>query len=105
MTEIIPIRDRLLVKKIEDDLKTKTGLILSEDTKERPTRGTVLAVGEGAITLEGKILPMVIKVGDTILFPKYSGNPIKVDKQEFLILDEKEVLAILKNGDNTNGQD
>ena len=96
MTEIIPIRDRLLVKKIEDELKTKSGLVLSEDTKERPTKGTVLAVGEGAMNDDGKILPMIVKVGDTILYPKYGGQPAKVDKEEFLILEEKEVLAILK---------
>ena len=99
MTVIIPIRDRLLVKKIEDDLKTKSGLVLSEDTKERPTKGTVLAVGEGAINDDGKILPMVVKVNDTILFAKYAGIPAKVDKEEFLILEEKEVLAILKESE------
>lgn len=96
MTEIIPIRDRLVVQKIEDELKTKSGLVLSEDTKERPTKGTVLAVGEGAMNEDGKILPMVVKVGDTVVFAKFSGIPMKVDKEEYLILDEKEILAILK---------
>lgn len=102
MTEFTPIRDRLLVKKIEDDLKTKSGLILSEDTKERPTRGTVLAVGDGAINDDGKLLPMVIAVGMTIVYPKYAGHPIKLDKEEFLILEEKEVLGIITE-EKTNG--
>jgi chaperonin GroES len=101
MTHIIPIRDRLLVKKIEDELKTKTGLILSDDTKERPTKGTVLACGEGRLNDDGKLLPMIIKLGDTILYPKYAGHPIKVDNEEYLILDEDEVLGILK--ETTNG--
>lgn len=100
MLEIIPIRDRLLVKKIEDELKTKTGLILSDDTKERPTKGTVLAVGEGALNDEGKLLPMVIKQGMTILYPKYAGHPVKVNNEEYLILDENDVLCILQEKNN-----
>jgi chaperonin GroES len=100
MTEFIPIRDRLLVKKIESELKTKSGLQLSEDTKERPTKGTVLAVGEGKLNEEGKLLPMVVKAGDTILYPKYAGHPIKLDFEEYLILDENEVLGIVKEKNN-----
>lgn len=101
MTEIIPLRNCLVVKKIEDPQKTKSGLVLSDDTKERPTKGEVLAVGTGKVNEDGKVLPMVVKVGDIILYPKYSGHPAKVDNDEFLILDEDEVLAILK--EKTNG--
>jgi chaperonin GroES len=96
MTEIIPIRDRLVIKKIEDALKTKTGLVLPDDAKERPTKGEVLAVGEGRLNDEGKTLPMVVKKGDTILYPKYAGHPAYIDNEEYLILNEDEVLAILK---------
>jgi chaperonin GroES len=103
MINFIPIRDRILVKKIEDELKTKSGLQLSDDTKERPTKGTVLAVGDGRLNDDGKLLPMVIKVGDTILYPKYAGHPVKLQFEEYLILDENEVLGILKKGDNVNG--
>ena len=103
MTVIVPIRDRLVVKKIEDVNKTKSGLQISDDAKERPTKGTVLAVGEGKMNDDGKILPMIINVGDTILYPKYAGHPARVDNEEFLILDENEVLAVLKQGDETNG--
>jgi len=103
MTEFIPIRNRLLVKKIESELKTKSGLQLSEDTKERPTKGTVLAIGDGKLNEDGKLIPMVIKAGDTILYPKYAGHPVKLDFEEYLILDEDEVLGIIK--ENKNGQD
>lgn len=100
--KFIPIRDRLLVKKIEDELKTKSGLVLSEDTKERPTKGTVLAVGDGAMNEDGKILPMIVKVGDTVLYPKYAGHPVKLNKEEYLILEEKEVLGIVTEGEIEN---
>jgi chaperonin GroES len=102
MIEFIPIRDRLLVKKIEDAMKTKSGLTLSDDTKERPTKGEVLAVGEGKISEDGKLLPMIIKKGDCIVFPKYAGHPIKLEGTEHLILDEDEVLGVLK-GELNNG--
>ena len=96
MTEIIPLRNCLLVKKIEDVPKTKSGLVISDDAKERPTKGEVLAIGPGKINDDGKTLPMTLNVGDIILYPKYSGHPAKVDNDEYLILEENEVLAILK---------
>lgn len=102
MTEFTPIRDRLLVKKIEDSMKTKSGLTLSDDTKERPTKGEVLAVGEGKLNDDGKLIPMVIKKNDRIVYPKYAGHPIKIDGIEYLILDENEVLGIL-TGETSNG--
>ena len=102
MTEFIPIRDRLLVKKIEDAMKTKSGLTLSDDTKERPTKGEVLAVGEGKLNDDGKLIPMVVKKGDQIVYPKYAGHPIKFEGIEYLILDENEVLGIMK-GELKNG--
>jgi chaperonin GroES len=100
MNNFIPIRDRLLVKKIEDENKTKSGLVISDDAKERPTKGSVLAVGEGALTEDGTVLPMIIKVGDIVVYPKYAGHPIKLDKIEYLILEEKEVLGKLTEGEN-----
>lgn len=96
MSKIVPLRDKIVVKKIEETMKTKTGLVISDDAKERPTRGEVLAVGEGKLTDDGKVLPMVVKVGDTVLYPKYAGHPIKVDNDEFLILEEHEVLGLIK---------
>jgi chaperonin GroES len=96
MIDFIPLRDRLLVEKIEDDAKTKTGLVLPDDAKERPTKGKVLAVGEGRVNDDGKLLPMVISVGDIILYPKYAGHPVKLNGDDFLILEEKEVLGTVK---------
>jgi chaperonin GroES len=96
MAEIIPIRDNLVIKKIEEPLKTKTGLVISDDAKERPTRGEVLATGEGKFTDDGTLLPMTVKKGDVVLYPKYAGHPIKLDNEEYLILEEKEVLGIVK---------
>jgi chaperonin GroES len=102
MIEFIPIRDRLLVKKIEDANKTKSGLVLSDDTKERPTKGEVLEVGGGKLNDDGKAMPMVVKKGDRIVYPKYAGHPIKLDGVEYLILDENEVLGII-TGELSNG--
>lgn len=102
MIEFIPIRDRILVKKLEDSMKTKSGLVLSDDTKERPTKGIALAVGEGKVNEDGKLLPMVIKKGDIIVYPKFSGHPIKIDGVEYLILEEKEILGLMK-GELSNG--
>lgn len=102
MTEFTPIRDRLLVKKIEDSMKTKSGLTLSDDTKERPTKGEVLAVGDGKLNDDGKLIPMVIKKGNRIVYPKYAGHPIKLDGIEYLILDENEVLGVI-TGETSNG--
>jgi chaperonin GroES len=96
MSKIIPIRDRIVVKKLEDAPKTKGGLVIPEGSVERPTKGEVVAVGEGRLTDDGKTLPMVVKAGDTVIFPKYSGHPLKVDGEEFLILEEKEVLGFLR---------
>jgi len=101
MQEFEPIRDRLLVKKIEDELKTKSGLVLSDDTKERPTKGKVISVGPGKLNEDGKLLPMVISAGDTIVYPKYAGHHIKINAEEFLILEENEVLGKLK-GESKN---
>lgn len=102
MIDFVPIRDRLLVKKIDDTMKTKSGLVLSDDTKERPTKGDVLAVGDGKYNDDGKLIPMVIKPGDCIVYPKYAGHPIKLDGVEYLILEEHEVLGTL-TGELKNG--
>jgi chaperonin GroES len=95
-TTVSPTSDRLLVKKIDDDKKTKSGLVLSDDVVERPTKGKVLDAGEGRMNEDGVILPMQIKKDDIILYPKYAGHAGKIDNEELLILEEKEVLAVLK---------
>ena len=97
MTTLVePTSDRLLVQKIDTDKTTKGGLVLSDDVVERPTKGKVLEVGEGRMNDDGVILPIKIKKDDIILYPKYAGHPVKVDGEELLILEEKEILAIIK---------
>jgi len=96
MSELIPIRDNIVVKKIEDAAKTKTGLVLPDGAVERPTKGEVIAVGDGKLTEDGTVLPMVVKKGDIVVYPKYAGFPMKVDAEEYLILKENEVLGFLR---------
>jgi len=97
MTTIVePTNDRLLVKKIDNANKTKGGLVLPDDAKERPTKGEVLEAGEGRTNDDGVVLPVKIKKGDIILYPQYSGYSVKIDGEDLLIIDEKDVLAVLK---------
>ena len=98
-TTVEPTSDRLLVKKIDNANRTKGGLVLPDDAKERPTKGEVLEAGEGRMNEDGVILPMKVKKGDMILYPQYSGYPVKIDGEDLLILDDKDVLAILKEND------
>jgi|SaaInlStandDraft_1057018.scaffolds.fasta_scaffold232043_2 chaperonin GroES len=95
-TQVLPTSDNLFIEKVEDDQKTKTGLVLPDDVAERPTKGKVLAVGEGKTNDDGVLLPMKINVGDIVLFPKYAGNPMKIDGEDRLILSQTEILATLK---------
>ncbi len=90
-----PLHDRLLVQRNDSATQTKGGLYLPETAKEKPVEGTVLAVGDGRLTEEGKSLPLQVKVGDRIIFGKYAGTEIKLDGEERLILREDDVLGIL----------
>jgi len=90
-----PLHDRLLVRRIEEKETVKGGIIIPDTAKEKPQEGQVLAVGNGKILENGTKLPLDVKVGDKILFGKYSGTDIKIDGEEVLILREDEVLAIV----------
>ena len=93
--QLRPLHDRLLVQRLEDDVTQRTGTIVIPDSaKEKPQRGTVLAAGRGKSTDEGARMPMDVKAGDTILFGKYSGQEVRVDGVEYLIMKEDDVLAI-----------
>ena len=94
--DIRPLHDRVVVKRIEENETMQGGLYIPDSAKEKPQQGEVVAVGNGKRTEEGKQLPMDVKVGDRILFGKYSGTEIKIDGEEFLIMREEEVLGILK---------
>ena len=93
--KIRPLHDRIIVKRLEGEEKTKGGIIIPDTAKEKPQEGEVLAVGNGKILENGTKVPLDVKAGDKILFGKYSGTDIKIDGEEFLILREDEVLAVI----------
>ena len=88
-----PMADRVLVKPIEKEEKTKSGIYLPDTAKEKPQEGEILAVGPGKMSDDGKRIPMDLKVGDTIVYAKYGGTEIKVDEEELIILRESDILA------------
>jgi chaperonin GroES len=96
MAEIVPIRDQIVVKVEEEEEKTKTGIVLPDTAKEKPQKGKVVAVGSGTLLDNGQKVPLEVKVGDTVIFSKYAGTEVKLDDEKYLIISEKEVLAILK---------
>ena len=91
-----PLHDRILVKRIEEGEQKVGGIIIPDTAKEKPQQGKVVAVGSGKVKDDGKRIAMDVKEGDTILFGKYSGQEIKLDGEEFLIMREEEVLAVLE---------
>jgi len=94
--KIRPLQDRIIVKRIEEEEKTKGGIIIPDSAKEKPSEGKVIAVGPGKVTDDGKKIPMETKVGDRVLFGKYSGTEIKIEGEEHLILREDDILGILE---------
>ena len=91
-----PLHDRILVRRIEEGESIRGGIIIPDSAKEKPQQGEVLSVGKGKSNDEGKVFPLDVKAGDSILFGKYSGTEIKIDGEELLIMREEEVLGILK---------
>jgi chaperonin GroES len=91
-----PLHDRVLVKRIEQEAKTKGGIIIPDTAKEKPQEGEVIAVGPGSRGDDGKIIPLDVKVGDRILFGKWSGSEVKIDGDELLIMKESDLLGILE---------
>jgi chaperonin GroES len=94
--KIKPLGDRVLVKPCEEKEKTKGGIVLPDTAKEKPQEGKIVAVGEGKKTDDGKIIPLSLKVGDKVLYGKYSGTEITVDGEEYLIIREEDILAIVE---------
>jgi chaperonin GroES len=94
--KVKPLQDRILIKRVEEETKTKGGIIIPDSAKEKPQEGLVVAVGSGKVTDKGTRVPPEVKKGDRILFGKYSGTEIKVDGEEHLILREDDILAILE---------
>jgi len=94
--KVKPLHDRILVKRLEEKETKKGGIIIPDTAKEKPQEGEVIAVGPGKVGDDGKRQPMDVKVGDKILFGKYSGSEVKIDDKELLIMREEDVLCILQ---------
>ena len=91
-----PLHDRVIIKRTEEEERTKGGIIIPDTAKEKPVEGTVIAVGDGKRTDDGKKLPLDVKVGDKVLFGKYAGTEIKIDGEEHLIMKEDDIIAIVE---------
>jgi len=94
--KVRPLQDRILVKRLEEEEKTKGGIIIPDTAKEKPVEGEVIAVGSGKVTDKGDVRPLAVKKGDRILFGKYSGSEVTIDGTECLIMREDDVLGILE---------
>ena len=95
-TVIKPLGDRVVVKRIEEEPKTKGGIVLPDTAKEKPQKGKVIAVGTGRVLENGQWVPLEVKEGDIVVFAKYGGTEIEIDGEEYVILSERDLLAVLQ---------
>jgi len=93
---IKPLHDRVLVKPMQEEEVKKGGIIIPDTAKERPQQGEVVEVGEGRVSDDGKVIPLKVKKGDKVLFSKYAGTEIEIDNEEYLIMRESDILAIIE---------
>jgi chaperonin GroES len=91
-----PLHDRVVVRRVEEDTKTKGGIIIPDTAQEKPMQGEVIAVGPGARDEAGKLVPLDVKAGDLVLFGKWSGTEVKIDGVEYLIMKESDIMGILE---------
>jgi len=94
--KIRPLHDRIIVKRMEEEAKTKGGIIIPDTAKEKPIEGKVVAAGKGKVADDGKIIPMEVKAGDRVLFSKYAGTEVKIEGEEHLIMREEDILGIIE---------
>ncbi len=94
--KIRPIHDRVIVKRLEEERKTASGIVIPDTAAEKPDQGEVIAVGRGKITDEGRVLPTTVKAGDRVLFGKYSGQTVIVEGQELLVMREEDIMGIVE---------
>jgi chaperonin GroES len=94
--QVRPLHDRVLVKRFNEEEKSKGGIIIPDTAKEKPAQGEIIAVGTGRVAEDGKIRPLDVKKGDRVLFGKYAGNEIKIDGDEFLMMREEDILGIIQ---------
>ncbi len=96
-----PLHDRVLVRRLEEDEKTVGGIIIPDTAKEKPMEGDVLSVGQGGRDEQGKLVPLDVKPGDRIVFGKWSGNEIKIDGEELIIMRESDIMGVIENAKKT----
>ncbi len=94
--KIRPLQDRVIVKRIDEEEKTKGGIIIPDTAKEKPMEGKIIAVGKGKVLEDGKIHPLDVKAGDRVLFGKYSGTEVKIEGEEHLIMREDDILGVIE---------
>ena len=95
-TNLRPLHDRIIVQRVEEEEQRVGGIIIPDTAKEKPQQGKVIAVGKGRLEKDGKVTPLDVKAGDTVLFGKYAGQEIKLDGTEYLIIREEEVLGVIE---------
>jgi chaperonin GroES len=94
--KVRPLHDRIIIQRIEEEEQRVGGIIIPDTAKEKPQQGKVIAVGKGRLEKDGKVTPLDVKAGDTVLFGKYAGQEIKIDGDEYLIIREEEVLGVIE---------
>jgi len=94
--EIRPLHDRVIVRRVEDKKTTASGLIIPDSSAEKPSRGEIVAAGKGKINAQGDLIPLDVKVGDTVMFGQYSGSEITVGEETLLVMSEDEIVAIIE---------
>jgi chaperonin GroES len=94
--KIRPLHDRIIVKRLEEERKTASGIVIPDTAAEKPDQGEVLAIGKGKLLEDGKVRPVDLKIGDKILFGKYSGQSVKVKGEELLVMREEDVMGVLE---------
>ncbi len=94
-TKFRPLHDRVIVRRIEADMKTKGGIIIPDTAQEKPSQGEIVAVGPGGRDESGKLIPIDLKVGDKVLFGKWSGTEVKLDGEDFLIMKESDIMGVI----------
>ncbi len=95
--KIRPLQDRIIVKRVQEEEKTKGGIIIPDTAKEKPIEGKVIAVGNGKVLEDGKVRPLDVKAGERILFSKYAGTEIKIEGEEHLIMREEDILGVIES--------
>jgi chaperonin GroES len=94
--KIRPLHDRVIVKRLEEERKTASGIVIPDTAAEKPDQGKIVAVGKGKVTEEGKLRPLEVKVGDKVLFGKFSGQTVKVHGEELLVMREEDIMGVVE---------